>query len=100
MEPLPPIDWVTFGLNLQQTREEQNRIQFDFATEVGISDRALREIEDGRAKPSGETLLHISIALDIDPRVLLKPTTREPRGPGRPKSPKPPTDSNPPPSNP
>jgi len=60
------FDTVEFGHVLRLARRRRDVRQIDLARASGVSVRALRELERGRATPSAETLARLAVALGLD----------------------------------
>lgn len=64
------INWDTIGDNVSLLRREKGLTQANFAELVGVSDRTISNIENGREVPNGDTLVAICIALECEIRDL------------------------------
>ena len=60
-----------FGSNVRQMRREKNWTQETLAETAGINDKEVSHIEQGNRNITLETLVKISMALDIDPHLML-----------------------------
>jgi len=53
---------------IRETRKQKGFSQFDLAIEADISQSFITCVENGKKKPSVETLLKIALALEASPR--------------------------------
>lgn len=60
-----------FGNNVRKLRKEKEWTQETLAESASINDKEVSHIEQGNRNVTLETLVKISIALDIDPHLLL-----------------------------
>jgi transcriptional regulator with XRE-family HTH domain len=63
------------GEKVRAIRKERNLNQIDFAEAIGISQGRLSEIEQGRTKPSAETLFQLRRKFNIDLNWLFEENT-------------------------
>jgi transcriptional regulator with XRE-family HTH domain len=62
---------------LRYIREQAGYSQQQLADESGVSQHTISELEHGRRKPQGRTLLKLARVLGVDVRDLTAPTLRE-----------------------
>jgi transcriptional regulator with XRE-family HTH domain len=62
---------------LRDIREHAGYSQQQLADESGVSQHTISELELGRRRPQGRTLLKLARVLDVDVRDLAAPTLRE-----------------------
>jgi transcriptional regulator with XRE-family HTH domain len=68
--PSPPDDWHQFGRTVRERRREQHLTMVELATRCELSQPFLSQIENGRAKPSMDSIYRIAHALDTTPQAL------------------------------
>lgn len=59
------MDYIGMGQRIKQTRKERKILQSQLATRCGRSASFIGHVERGSRKPSIETLVTLSLALDI-----------------------------------
>lgn len=78
-------DW--FASRLRELREAAGLTQPQLAERAGMTRDGISHLEQGRRKPSWETVLALCAALGVDCTAFTQePAKREPQGPGRPAS--------------
>ena len=60
------------GLNIRDMRKTKGWTQENFAEAAGINDKEVSHIEAGNRNITIETLIKISIALNVDPAKLIE----------------------------
>jgi transcriptional regulator with XRE-family HTH domain len=68
--PSKPDDWQLFGRTVRECRREQNLTMVELAARCALSQPFLSQIENGRSKPSMESIYRIAHALDTTPQAL------------------------------
>jgi transcriptional regulator with XRE-family HTH domain len=68
--PPPPDDWHQFGRTVRERRREQHLTMVELAARCELSQPFLSQIENGRAKPSMDSIYRIAHALDTTPQAL------------------------------
>jgi transcriptional regulator with XRE-family HTH domain len=68
--PSPPDDWHQFGRTVRERRREQQLTMVELAARCELSQPFLSQIENGRAKPSMDSIYRIAHALDTTPQAL------------------------------
>lgn len=70
---------TNIGMRIKKIRKENNMKQLDFSKRIGISQGTLSEIENGKFKPSIDTLISICKQFDISSDWILtgKTTTQK-----------------------
>jgi transcriptional regulator with XRE-family HTH domain len=68
--PQPPDDWHQFGRTVRERRREQHLTMVELAARCELSQPFLSQIENGRAKPSMDSIYRIAHALDTTPQAL------------------------------
>ncbi len=82
------MDIALVGLKLKELREQAGLTQAQLAERADVAQRTISHIEQGRNKPTFETITKLAEALDVDCREFLKPPISKELPPrGRPKSP-------------
>lgn len=64
-DPNHRVDWVTAGKRIRKARRDQNLTQSELAELAGISPAFLGHIERGNRRPAMDTLLSLSVALNL-----------------------------------
>jgi len=62
---------AALGQNIRHRRKAKQWTQEDFAEAAGINDKEVSHIEAGNRNITIETLIKISLALDVEPTTLL-----------------------------
>lgn len=76
-----------FAGRLRELREAQGLSRQELADKAGMKVGGIRDLEQGRRKPTWETVIAIAKALDVDCTAFLEePILDPPSGPGRPKN--------------
>lgn len=65
-------EMARFGAAVKRAREERDISQTDFAEQINITTRHLRNIELGRAKASNRLYLRIAKSLGLDAESVLR----------------------------
>lgn len=65
-----PDDWHQFGRAVRERRRERNLTMVELAARCALSQPFLSQIENGRSKPSMESIYRIAHALDTTPQAL------------------------------
>jgi transcriptional regulator with XRE-family HTH domain len=74
------------GGRLRELREQAGLSRQELADKAGLKLGGIRDLEQGRNKPSWETVLALCQALSVDCSAFTQePTTQTPAGPGRPR---------------
>ena len=75
-----------FAGRLKELREGKGLTQPQLAERAGMTKAGIADLEQGRRKPSWETVLALAKALGVSCEEFTKaPAEREPAGPGRPR---------------
>lgn len=72
-EPLAEPWLRSIAANVRRLRERQRRTQEELARAARVAPRYVQEVERARANLSLTMLVKLAVALDVDPRRLLKP---------------------------
>ncbi len=69
-EPDSSIEWEALGRAIRQRRRAHELTLVDLARKVDLSQPFLSQVENGRARPSMQSLYRIAHALDTTPQAL------------------------------
>jgi transcriptional regulator with XRE-family HTH domain len=79
------VDANQFAGRLRELREQAALTQEQLASKSGMTRDGIAHLEQGRRKPTWETVLALSKALGVDCTTFtVEPAERAPTGPGRP----------------
>jgi transcriptional regulator with XRE-family HTH domain len=67
---LDTTEWINVGSNIRDRRREQRLTMVELAHLCALSQPFLSQVENGRAKPSMDSLYRIARALDTTPQAL------------------------------
>ncbi len=67
---LDAAEWATVGTNIRDRRRKRKLTMVELAQRCGLSQPFLSQVENGRAKPSMDSLYRIARALDTTPQAL------------------------------
>ncbi len=68
----------SFGNTLFQLRRRAGMTQKELAQRLNVTDKAVSKWENGRAKPTTDTLRKLAALLDVSPEKLLREPEPEP----------------------
>ncbi|MCI5728202.1 MAG: helix-turn-helix domain-containing protein, partial [Clostridia bacterium] len=68
----------SFGNTLLQLRRRAGMTQKELAQRLNVTDKAVSKWENGRAKPTTDTLRKLAALLDVSPEDLLREPKLEP----------------------
>jgi transcriptional regulator with XRE-family HTH domain len=74
VRPAEAASWkLNFGVRVRELRVERGVSQLQLSATTGLAQPFISDVEQGRKNVSLVTLYVLAIALDVDPRELLRP---------------------------